>query len=177
MCPSVCLSHIGVKIKKHFIILLGPMVYLTSGWRPSALPQTHMSWRNSAFSYLIYCSSSWFIFLFSDIWGVGEVTNTNADSRLCHLVYSPLSQPVCHSLSQPVCHSLSQPVCHSLSHPVCHSIALCHCSLSTVHYTLCMRCHGTKCPLLTAVSFFFFLPGYFSPRRGYRRVPKVCMGF
>ena len=42
----------------------------------------------------------------------------------------------------------------------------------------------TKCPLLMA--FFSLLsslslslspPGYFSPRRGYRRVPKFCMGF
>ena len=37
----------------------------------------------------------------------------------------------------------------------------------------------TKCPLLTALFLFlsFFSPGYFSPRRGYRRVPKFCMGF
>ena len=34
----------------------------------------------------------------------------------------------------------------------------------------------TKCPLLTAL-FFFSPPGYFSPRRGYRRVLKFCMGF
>ena len=40
----------------------------------------------------------------------------------------------------------------------------------------------TKCPLLTALFSLFSLlslspPGYFSPRRGYRRVPKFCMGF
>jgi hypothetical protein len=43
----------------------------------------------------------------------------------------------------------------------------------------CVRCHGTKCPLLTA--FFLFLCSstctYFSPRMGYRMVPKFCMGF
>ena len=44
----------------------------------------------------------------------------------------------------------------------------------------CMRCNGTKCPLLTAlfsILSLFSPPGYFSPRRGYRRVPKFCMGF
>jgi hypothetical protein len=44
----------------------------------------------------------------------------------------------------------------------------------------CVHCHGTKCPLLTAflsLSFFFFCITYFSPRRGYRRVLKCCMGF
>jgi hypothetical protein len=38
----------------------------------------------------------------------------------------------------------------------------------------------TKCPLLTVLFLFllsFFPPGYFSPRRGYRRVPKFFMGF
>ena len=42
----------------------------------------------------------------------------------------------------------------------------------------CVRCHRTKCPLLTALFLFFlsFSPGYFSPRRGYHRVSK-CMGF
>ena len=42
----------------------------------------------------------------------------------------------------------------------------------------------TKCPLLTALFSLLSLsllslspPGYFSPRRGYRRVPKFCMGF
>ena len=42
----------------------------------------------------------------------------------------------------------------------------------------CARCHITKCPILTA--FFFSLSlsrSYFSPRRGYHRVPKFCMGF
>ena len=43
----------------------------------------------------------------------------------------------------------------------------------------CVRCHATKCPLLTA--FFslslFFRGCYFSPRRSYRRVPKFSMGF
>ena len=42
----------------------------------------------------------------------------------------------------------------------------------------CVRCQGTKCPLLTA--FFslslFSLPGYFSPRRDYRMILKICMG-
>jgi hypothetical protein len=44
----------------------------------------------------------------------------------------------------------------------------------------CVRCHRTKCPLLTA---FFSLLGsswfsrmYFSHRRGYRRVPTFWMG-
>ena len=47
----------------------------------------------------------------------------------------------------------------------------------------CMRCHGTKCPLLKAVFFsslslFLFSAWvYFSPRRGYRRVLKFCIGF
>ena len=44
----------------------------------------------------------------------------------------------------------------------------------------CLRCHETKCTLLTAFFFSFFLflcYTYFSPRRGYRRVPKFCMGF
>jgi hypothetical protein len=38
----------------------------------------------------------------------------------------------------------------------------------------CVRYHGTKCPLLMALFLFlsFSPPGYFSPRRGYRRVPK-----
>jgi hypothetical protein len=43
----------------------------------------------------------------------------------------------------------------------------------------CVRCHGAKCPLLTAffplLNFFCFV--YFSPRRGYHRVPKFCIGF
>ena len=39
----------------------------------------------------------------------------------------------------------------------------------------CVRFHGTKWPLLTAF-FLFSLPGYFSPRGGYRRVKKFCMG-
>ena len=43
---------------------------------------------------------------------------------------------------------------------------------------VCVCCHRTKCPLLTA---FFSLSSslclrYFSPRRGKRRVPKFCMG-
>jgi hypothetical protein len=39
----------------------------------------------------------------------------------------------------------------------------------------CVRYHGTKCPLLMALFLFlsFSPPGYFSPRRGYRRVPKL----
>ena len=42
----------------------------------------------------------------------------------------------------------------------------------------CMRCHGTKCLLLT--EFFLLLSlclTYFSPRRGYHMVLKFCMGF
>ena len=111
-CALQCAFHIFLILvstnEKHFILQLRPMVFLTSGCthdRPSARPPTHMSGKNSAFSYFIYCSSSWIICLFSNIWG--EVTNTNADSRLCHLVCSSLSHPVCHSLSQPVCHSIS----------------------------------------------------------------------
>ena len=46
----------------------------------------------------------------------------------------------------------------------------------------CVRCHGTKCPLLTvffSLSFFlsFFSYTYFSPRRGNSRVPKFYVGF
>ena len=40
----------------------------------------------------------------------------------------------------------------------------------------CMRCHVTECPLLTALVLFLLQPGYFSPRRSYRRVLKFCMG-
>ena len=38
----------------------------------------------------------------------------------------------------------------------------------------CVRCHGTKCPLLTAFLFYLSLFSftYFSPKRGYRRVMK-----
>ena len=37
--------------------------------------------------------------------------------------------------------------------------------------------HGSKCPLLMAFfSLSFFCLGYFSPRRGYCRVLKFCMG-
>ena len=47
----------------------------------------------------------------------------------------------------------------------------------------CMRCHGNKVSTINGVFFLSSLslslspPGYFSPRRGYRRVPKFCMGF
>ena len=36
----------------------------------------------------------------------------------------------------------------------------------------CMRCHGIKCPLLTAFfsSLSSFSPGYFPPRRGCPRL-------
>ena len=47
-----------------------------------------------------------------------------------------------------------------------------------------VRYHGTNCPLLTvffSFSFFlsslFFCLGYISPRMGYRRVLKFCVGF
>ena len=40
----------------------------------------------------------------------------------------------------------------------------------------CVRCHETKCPLLMAFFSLSLLPGYFSTRRGYRRVMKFCMG-
>ena len=43
----------------------------------------------------------------------------------------------------------------------------------------CERCHGTECPLLTALFsllLFSFRPDYSSPRRGYCMVPKFCMG-
>ena len=45
-------------------------------------------------------------------------------------------------------------------------------------WAACTRCHGTKCPLLTAFFLFSLFPrlGYFSPRRSYRRVSKFCMG-
>jgi hypothetical protein len=46
----------------------------------------------------------------------------------------------------------------------------------TIGPSSCVRYHGTKCPLLMALFLFlsFSPPGYFSPRRGYRRVPKFC---
>ena len=44
----------------------------------------------------------------------------------------------------------------------------------------CMRCQGTKCPLLTGFLLlflsFFFWGCYFSPRRSYRRFPQFCVG-
>ena len=49
-------------------------------------------------------------------------------------------------------------------------------------YGLLFFCHVesqfmcTFCTLLTALSFFFSYT-YFSPKRGYRRVLKFCMGF
>ena len=42
----------------------------------------------------------------------------------------------------------------------------------------CVCCHGTKCSLLKALFLFLsFGPGHFSPRRGYHRVLKFCIGF
>ena len=42
----------------------------------------------------------------------------------------------------------------------------------------CVRCHGTKCPLLTALFLFLFSPTLtFLPEGGYHRVPKFCTGF
>ena len=48
----------------------------------------------------------------------------------------------------------------------------------------CVRCHENKVSTINSVIFsslfslsLFSPPGYFSPRRGYRRVPKFCMGF
>ena len=41
----------------------------------------------------------------------------------------------------------------------------------------CVRCHGTKCTLLTAFFFSLFPRTYLSPRRGYRRVLEFCGGF
>ena len=50
---------------------------------------------------------------------------------------------------------------------------------STVGPSGCMRYHGTKCTLLTALFLFlsFSPPGYFSSGGGYPRVLKLCMGF
>jgi hypothetical protein len=41
----------------------------------------------------------------------------------------------------------------------------------------CVRCHGTKCPLLTALFFFSLSAGLLFSQKGDRRVPKFCMGF
>ena len=42
----------------------------------------------------------------------------------------------------------------------------------------CVCCHGNKVSTINGVIFSSLSPpGYFSPRRGYRRVPKFCMGF
>ena len=49
------------------------------------------------------------------------------------------------------------------------------CSLKLAQ-AACVRCNGTKCPLLTAISSSSLWESYFSPRRGYCRVPKFCMG-
>jgi hypothetical protein len=40
----------------------------------------------------------------------------------------------------------------------------------------CVSCHGTKSPLFTFFSSSSLCFTYFSPRRGYRRVTKYCIG-
>ena len=58
-----------------------------------------------------------------------------------------------------------------------HIRAVCAFSLHQLARAACMRCHGTKCSLLTAFLFSSLSHIYFSPRRGYRRVLQFCMEF
>jgi hypothetical protein len=74
---------------------------------------------------------------------------------------------------------------YNLTCPVTVKLWAVHLCLPLIAWTIlaqaaCVRCHGTKCPLLMALfSFFLSLSplGYFSPRRSYHRVLKFAWGF